>query len=62
MFRTKESEEKNEHVEPSVSMTNITAVPMSPYTDLNADQANNPTEQPYTPLTNDSEYQEIGNQ
>lgn len=59
--RTKESEEKNEHVEPSVSMTNITAAPMSPYTDLNADQANNPTEQPYTPLANDSEYQEIGN-
>lgn len=43
-------------------MTNITAAPMSPYTHLNADQANNPTEQPYTPLANDSEYQEIGNQ
>lgn len=60
--RTKESEEKNQHVEPPVSMTNIAAPPLSPYTDLNADQANNPADQPYTRLANDSVYQEIVHQ
>lgn len=62
MFRTKESEEKNQHVEPPVSITNIAAPPLSPYTDLNADQANNPADQPYTRLANDSVYQEIVHQ